>query len=91
MKYRIEWPVPLDELDWMTQEAKGWIMVTVVWDGGQRIVTFYDPVRLMQSVTIELDTRGIFAEGSLVVVPRVTLDAVETAIARFAERDFADI
>jgi hypothetical protein len=45
----------------------------------------------MQSVTIELDTRGIFAEGSLVVVPRVTLDAVETAIAAFAERDFADI
>lgn len=91
VEYRIDWPVTMTELDWVMQEVKGWIAVTVVWDRGQRAISFYDPVSLMQSVTTDLETHDFFAEGSLVVVPKITLDAVESAIATFAERDFADI
>ena len=91
MKYHIEWPVAMDEHDWVMQEVKGWIEITVVWEDGKRGLTFYDPVSLMQSVETELGTHGVFAEGSLVVVPRVTLEAVESAVARFAGREFVDI
>lgn len=35
MKYRIELPVVMDDADWAVQETKGWIDVTVVWDGGE--------------------------------------------------------
>ena len=75
VEYRIEWPVAMADLDWAMQEVKGWIAVTVVWEGGQRALSFYDPVTLAQSVATELETHDYFTDGSLVVVPKVTLDA----------------
>lgn len=63
MDFRIEWPE--DEFDWAGQEAKGWLDVTVSWDGGSRVVEVYDPVRLAQSVTGEIARIGRFSSGGL--------------------------
>jgi hypothetical protein len=29
----------MDDADWAVQEAKGWLDVTVVWDGGKRVLS----------------------------------------------------
>ncbi|WP_189149339.1 hypothetical protein [Streptomyces lacrimifluminis] len=67
----------MDEGDWALQETKGWLDVTVSWDGGSQAVEVYDPVRLEQSTAIELDQSGYFAARCLLVFPSVTPDLTE--------------
>ncbi|WP_329257096.1 hypothetical protein [Streptomyces pseudovenezuelae] len=89
MEYRIEWPAPMDEPDWAIQEMKGWIGdVTVVWDGGTRVFEIYDPVRLAQTVALEIEQIGRFTAKNLLVVPSVTRESIETAISAIADRGF---
>ncbi|MFE2540315.1 hypothetical protein [Actinacidiphila glaucinigra] len=88
MDFRIEWPAPMDEYDWAIQEAKGWLDVTVVWNGGRRVVEVYDPVRLAQSVTDDMGRLGRFTAGSLLVVPSVTRENIESAISAIADKGF---
>ena len=45
----------------------------------------------MQSVSADVQRLGYFAKTSLVVVPSVTRENVEAAIAVIAERGFVDI
>ncbi|MET9875061.1 hypothetical protein ABZZ36_10625 [Actinacidiphila glaucinigra] len=90
MDFRIEWPAPMDEYDWAIQEAKGWLDVTVVWNGGRRVVGVYDPVRLAQSVTDDVGRLGRFTAGSLLVVPGVTRENIESAISAIADEGFFD-
>lgn len=90
MDFRIEWPEPMDEFDWAVQEAKGWLAVTVAWVGGSRVVEVYDPVRLAQSVTGEVARLGRFSSRSLLVVPSVTPENIETAVAAIADEGFFD-
>jgi hypothetical protein len=88
MDFRIEWPEPMDESDWADQEAKGWLDVTVSWDGGSRVVEVYDPVRLAQSVTGEIARIGRFSSGGLLVVPSVTPENIQSAVAAIAGEGF---
>ena len=88
MDLRIEWPEPMDEFDWGMQEAKGWLDVTVVWDGGRRVVEVYDPARLAQAVTIDVARLGRFSSRSVLVAPSVTPENVETALAALADGFF---
>ena len=90
MDLRIEWPEPMDDFDWAMQEAKGWLEVTVAWDGGSRVVEVYEPVRLAQTVTGGIARLGRFSSGSLLVVPNVTRENIETAVAAIAEEGFFD-
>ena len=90
MDYRIEWPAAMDEFDWADQEAKGWLEVTVTWDGGRQAVEVYDPVRLAQSVTSEIARLGHFTARSLLVVPGVTRANIESAISAIADKRFFD-
>lgn len=90
MDFRIEWPVPMDEFDWANQEAKGWLHVTVAWDGGRQVIEVYDPVRLAQSVTSEIARLGRFTARSLLVVPSVTRENIESAISVIADEGFID-
>lgn len=90
MEYRIEWPAPMDEYDWATQEAKGWLDVTVAWGGGRQVVEVYDPVRLAQSVAGEIDRLRRFTARSLLVVASVTRENVESAISAIADEGFFD-
>jgi hypothetical protein len=65
--------------------------LTVGWDGGQEAITFYDPTRLAQEVQATMAQPGYFAERALVVVPTVTSDAIEAAVAAIARRGFVDV
>ncbi|WP_171163497.1 hypothetical protein [Streptomyces sp. I05A-00742] len=80
----------MDEYDWAIQEAKGWLEVTVAWDGGGQAVEVYDPVRLAQSVTNETARLGRFTAGRLLVVPSVTRKNIESAISAIADEGFFD-
>jgi hypothetical protein len=90
MDFRIEWPAPMDEYDWAIQEAKGWLHVTVVWDGGRQVVEAYDPVRLAQSVTSDVARSGRFTAKRLLVVPSVTRENIESAISALVDQRFFD-
>jgi hypothetical protein len=61
---------------------KGWISVVVeVSDGSRYPVYFSDPVRLQQDLTMEAEQgKPWFAEPGLVIIPHVTLDAIERTI-----------
>lgn len=66
-------------------EAKG-----VFWDarvvlGGLELpVTFYDPVRLAQDVEEDVESQRSFAVRNLIVVGRLTIEEMTTAIAALA-------
>ncbi|NUP51214.1 MAG: hypothetical protein HOW97_28460 [Catenulispora sp.] len=91
MDYRIAFPEGMDDGDWAVQEAKGWVDVTVCWDGEERLLSFYDQTRLMQTIGHEMARTGYFAERSLVVVSAVTPENIEAAVAALAARGFVDI
>ncbi|WP_157597301.1 hypothetical protein [Streptacidiphilus rugosus] len=80
----------MDEYDWAVQEAKGWLNVTVAWDGGRQVVEVYDPVRLAQAVADETARLGLFTARRLLVVPSVTRENIESAISAIAGKDFFD-
>jgi hypothetical protein len=86
----IVYPVEMDEYAWWETERKGWIEVTVRWASGERAITFYDPTRLLQSVSAELARHSYFAER-IVVVPSVTRSALESAVSAMALQDFIEI
>ena len=88
MDFQIEWPAPMDEYDWSVQEAKGWLDVTVAWDGGRKVVEVYDPVRLAQSVEDEVARTGRFTARRLLVVPRIAPESIEAAITAVADESF---
>jgi len=91
MEYRIEFPEAMDDYGWSVQEAKGWLDVTVVWEGGERVLNIYDQNRLMKAAEVDLGRLGYFAVTSLVVVRKVTLEDIESAVAAIADRGFVHI
>jgi hypothetical protein len=88
---QIVFPASMDDYAWEMTKAKGWIEITVRWAEGEKAVTIYDPVRLAQEVEDAVARQGYFAEPAVVVVPVVTEEAVEAAVAQLAQRRFADI
>jgi hypothetical protein len=80
----------MDEADWTMQEIKGWLDVTITWDGGSQVVEVYDPVRLEQTAALELDQSGYFTARCLLVVPSVTPENIESAISALADKGFFD-
>jgi RimJ/RimL family protein N-acetyltransferase len=88
---QVLYPSAMDEFDWAMTEAKGWIEVTIRWTGGDRTVTFYDPVRLAQEVQSALAGPGYFTERTSVVIPTLSKKAIEAVVALLAQHDFADI
>jgi hypothetical protein len=81
--YAIVFPDWYDERRELETPAKGWLSgVEVHLDDGRRYgLTFYDPVRLAQ--TLEDDARSgqpYFAEPGLVVLPEVSTAAIQAAV-----------
>ncbi|MEV0568239.1 hypothetical protein [Dactylosporangium sp. NPDC050588] len=91
MDYAIIYPAELDDYDWYMTGKKGWIDVTVRWDGGEQLLEFYDPVRLGQCVDEDIRQVGRFFGRNVIVVPEVTEAAIEAAVVALAARDFVDI
>ncbi|MFF3488985.1 hypothetical protein ACFYXC_37910 [Streptomyces sp. NPDC002701] len=80
----------MDEDDWAMQEGKGWLDVTVAWEGGRQLVEVYDAVRFARTVEFELDQVGCFTARCLLVVPSVTHENIESAISAIADKGFFD-
>lgn len=88
---QVVYPDPRDDDDWAMTEVKGWLEVTVRWADGEQTITFYHPIRLAQTVQSALVQPGYFAERSIVVVPRLTKEAVESTVAAMTRYDFVDV
>ncbi|ANM30465.1 hypothetical protein ABI59_14135 [Acidobacteria bacterium Mor1] len=87
-EFRVEFPVFFEECDWQTIEAKGWLTgVVVVARDRRSTVTFYEPVRLGQTIEDDLSTDAIFFERNLIVLPSVTRRNMEAALDRMAIRN----
>lgn len=61
-------------------EAKGWLSGALLSVSGKEYsLTFYDPVRLAQTIHDELERGNVFYEPNLVVVRAVTRSEMEVA------------
>lgn len=87
--YSLVLPGHFKEDAWLI-EAKGWLAGVTIEVGDERFrLEFYDPVRLAQTVADELDQGGLIVLAHVIVVPRVTLAAIEAAVQGLADQDFA--
>ena len=89
-EYEVEFPAYLDGYELET-EAKGYLVDVLLRSGAQQWnLTVYDPVRLEQEIADEIRGSAYFAQSRLLVVPTVTRDAINAAVAELAKSGFAD-
>ncbi len=85
-----EWELVLPdgftEYEWEV-ERKGWIEVECILDGEKINVIFYDLVRLGQEIKEELDNGNFFFEENLIVLRKVNITSMKTAISNFKIRE----
>ncbi|MFD0375674.1 hypothetical protein [Streptomyces sp. NPDC127112] len=92
MEYSIKFPENLDEFDWFEVENKGWLDgVRVSWEGHSCTLSFFDEIRLPQVIAVDIERLGYFASMNVIVVRRVTRDAVDQAVSLMASRGFVDL
>lgn len=73
-------PEDFDDYAWEV-EAKGVFWeVRLRYDGLEYPLTFYEPVRLAQDISDQLKASPVFFEQNLMVVPKVTREAMELAV-----------
>jgi hypothetical protein len=82
---RAELRLPADFDELWDVPAKGWFPAELVYSGRTYPVTFYDPVRLAQEITDELERSGIFFEENLIVVRTVNRQLLEDAVRKLFE------
>ena len=89
---RVIFPQDFDERLKFEMSAKGWLSAQVELQGGSRYpVYFSDPVRLQQDLEAETELgRPYFAEPGLIVLPEVTLEAIQDAVQALGEQGFFD-
>lgn len=74
-----------DDLEALYVTSKGWLCgVELLIDDQTYMLTFYDPVRLSQTIADVLPGSPLFFEANLIVVPVVTRDAMERAVEQLA-------
>jgi hypothetical protein len=73
-------------------EAKGYLgAVQIIAGSAVYELEFYDEVRLAQAIADDLRSHGFFSGRGIVVVPRVTREAIERAVACLSRRGFVDV
>jgi hypothetical protein len=73
-------------------EAKGWLVGVAIEVGEDHYrPEFYDPVRLAQTVADDLQRDSLVVLDDIIVVPNVTSIAIEAAVRRLADEDFASL
>lgn len=89
---RVILPDDFDERAAFEAPAKGWLSVLVeTKDHRHFSVYFCDPVRLQQDLDENIRAgKPYFAEPGLIVVPEVTVDAVQEAVQSLFEQGFFD-
>jgi hypothetical protein len=87
---RIVFPPDFDDRAAFEMPAKGWLSAQVEMKDGSRCpVYFSDPVRLQQDLEEEMRLgRPYFAEPGLIVVPEVTVEAVQNAVQSLDQHGF---
>lgn len=79
---RVLFPAGFDERTALETSLKGWLGAQVEFDDGCRYAVYFsDPTRLQQDVDEALQHgRPCFAEPGLIVVPEVTVQAIQDAV-----------
>src|SRR5947209_4848898 len=79
---RILFPEECDERAIFEMPLKGWLSTEVELEDGSRYpVYFTDPIRLQQDLDERMGTGNpCFAEPGLIVVPEVTVEAIQDAV-----------
>jgi hypothetical protein len=65
--------------------AKGWFPAELSYRGRTYAVTFYDPVRLAQTIEDDLEQDGFFFAENLIVVKTVELRSLDDAVRKLVE------
>lgn len=87
---RLVFATPLSENDILEARDRGYLSHVMVKIDGQLFpVFFYDPVRLQQDLE-ETAKRGwpILADPGMIVLPEITMVAMENAIQQLCQRGF---
>jgi hypothetical protein len=82
-----------DERTAYEAEQKGWFECAVVTlpDGCQIALSFWDTTRLVQDLESSLSRGGsCFAEPALIIIPSITLQFMEKAVAELYETGYFD-
>jgi hypothetical protein len=79
---RILFPAGFDERAAVETPLKGWLSAQVELDDGCRYTVYFsDPIRLQQDVDDAVQHgRPCFAEPGLIIVPEVTVQAIQDAV-----------
>jgi hypothetical protein len=77
--------LPADFDDLWEVNAKGWLPAELVYLGRTYAVTFYDPVRLAQTIEDDLERSGFFLEENLIVVRTINRQLLEDAVGKLVE------
>lgn len=89
---QVVFPDGFDERVAFEAPLKGWLSAHVVWADGRRCAVYFsDPVRLQQDLdeNINLGT-PFFAEPGLVVLPEVSVEAIQDAVRLLCAQGFFD-
>ena len=79
MSYKIEYWDRFDADEWEV-ETKGYAQLVVVVDDVGVEFSFYDPVRLSQTVNDDVSRSGLFIETEIIVIPCVNRVNIESAL-----------
>ncbi|WP_019384413.1 hypothetical protein [Acinetobacter venetianus] len=77
--YRIHFPDFFDDEEWII-ESKGWIILVFTYKNENYELSFYDPVRLMQTINDDLNSSQYFLQENLIVIPNVNKRNIENVI-----------
>lgn len=80
-------PDDFDEYAWEVESKGVFWDVRVRYGGREYPVTFYEPERLAQDAAEELDEGKPFFEPNIIVVRKVSKDAMIAAVAELAKDD----
>ncbi len=86
--FQIVFPEWFDERGEWEAKEKGWLQGIEIRfaNGDIQPLFFYDPVRLAQDLEVESEQgRPFIAQPGMVVIPEVTRDAIQLAVAKLVE------
>lgn len=87
---RVIFPEGFDERAAFETSLKGWLKAQVeLQDGCRYVVYFSDPIRLQQDLDEAVQSaRPCFTEPGLIIVPEVTVKAIQDAVQFLCKQDF---
>jgi hypothetical protein len=87
---QILWPAGFDAQAQFELPYKGWLSVCAKLENGHRYtLSFIDPTRLQQELEDSVqEGKPYFAEPGLIILPEVTVEAVEDAVQTLQKQGF---